>query len=91
MPLEPALVVQRFANRNAVKPSFQGAAPAEIANAAKGFQENFLSAVGRVRSVAEHPEDEVIDRRMIVGDEPVERRLRAGLQLVDEVGFIVAP
>src|SRR5882672_11757453 len=55
MPLEPALVVQRFTNRDAVKPSFQGTALAEIANAAKSFQENFLGAVGRVRSVAEHP------------------------------------
>jgi len=39
MPLEPAPVVQRFANGDAVKPSFQGAAPAEISNATKGFQE----------------------------------------------------
>jgi len=30
--------------------------------------------------------DEVIDRRMIVSDEPVEGRFRAGLQLVDEIG-----
>src|SRR5882724_1339302 len=91
MPLEPALVVQRFANGDAVKPSLQGAALAEIANSAKGFQENFLGAVGRVRGVAQHAKDEVINRRMIVGDEPVECRLRACLQLVDEVGFIVAP
>jgi len=72
MPLEPALVIQRFANRDAVKPSFQRAALAETANAAEGFQENFLSAVSRVRSIAQHPEDKVIDRGMIVGDEPVE-------------------
>src|SRR4029077_18270303 len=34
---------------------------------------------------------EVIDRRMVVRDEPVEGRLRARLQLVDEFGFIAAP
>ena len=89
--LEPALVIQRFANGDAVEPRFQRAALAEIANAAKGFQENFLGAVGGVGGIAEHAEDEVIDRGMIVGDEPVEGRLRAGLQLVDEIGFIAAP
>src|SRR5882762_4225668 len=77
MPLEPALVVQRFANGDAIEPGLQGAALAKIANAAKGLQENFLGAISRVRSVAQHAEDEVIDRRMIVGDEPVECRLRA--------------
>jgi len=91
MPLKPALVVQRLANGNAIEPSFQRAALAEIANAAKGLQENFLGAISSVRSVAQHAEDEVVDRRMIVGDEPVECRLRASLQLVDEFGFIVAP
>jgi len=28
---------------------------------------------------------------MIVSDEPVEGRLRAGLQLMDKIGFIAAP
>jgi hypothetical protein len=28
---------------------------------------------------------------MVVGDEPVEGRLRAGLQLMYEIGFIAAP
>src|SRR6267143_176006 len=91
MPLKPALVVQRLANGDAIEPSLQRAALAEIANAAKGLQENFLGAISRVRSVAQHAEDEVVDRRMIVGAEPVECRLRASLQLVDEFGFIVAP
>src|SRR5439155_18914607 len=80
--LEPALVIQRFANRDAVKPRFQRAALAEIANAAEGFQKNFLGAIGGIGSIAKHAEDEVIDRRMIVRDEPVESRLRASLQLV---------
>src|SRR5437899_11754303 len=88
---EPALVIQRFADGDAVEPRFQRAALAEIADAAEGLQENLLGAVGGVRSVAEHAEDKVIDRRMIVSDEPVEGRLRAGLQLIDEIGFIAAP
>jgi len=91
MALEPPLVIQRFADGDAVEPSFQRAALAESANAAEGFQENFLAAVGGIGSVAKHAEDEVIDRRMVVRDEPVEGRLRAGLQLVDKIGFIAAP
>lgn len=91
MALEPTLVIQRFANGDAVEPSFQGAALAEIANAAESLQENFLGAIGGVRSIAKHAEDKVIDRRMIVRDEPVESRLRARLELVDEFGFIAAP
>src|SRR5258706_11889719 len=89
--LEPALVIQRFANGDAVEPRFQRAALAEIANAAEGFQKDFLGAVGGIGSVAKHAEDQVIDRRMIVRDEPVEGRLRAGLQLMDEFGFIPPP
>src|SRR5438445_29784 len=61
------------------------------ANPAKGFQENFLGAVGGIGSIAEHAENEVIDRSMVVRDKPVEGRLRAGLQLMDEIGFIAAP
>src|SRR6202521_2045287 len=91
MALEPALVIQRFADGDAVEPCFQRAALVEFADAAEGLQENFLGAVGGIGSVAKHAEDEVIDRRMIVSDEPVEGRLRAGLQLVDEIGFIAAP
>ena len=88
---EPSLVIQRFADGDTVEPRFQRAALAEIADSTEGLQENFLGAVGGVRSVAEHAEDKVIDRCMIVSDEPVEGRLRARLQLVDEIGFIAAP
>src|SRR5437870_7756885 len=91
MALEPSLVIQGLSDGDAVEPRFQRAALAEIADAAEGLQENFLGAVSGVRSVAKHAEDEVIDRRMIVSDKPVESRLRAGLQLVDEIGFIAAP
>src|SRR5262249_49046349 len=88
MALEPALVVQRFSNGDAVEPSFQRAALAEVANAAEGLKKNFLGAIGGIGSVAKHAEDEVIDRRMVIGDEPVESRLRAGLQLLDEIRLI---
>jgi len=89
--LEPALVIQRFANRDAVEPRFQRAALAEITNSAEGFQEDFLGAVGGIGSIAEHAENKVIDRSVVVRDKPVEGRLRAGLQLMDEIGFIAAP
>src|SRR2546422_3403170 len=62
MPLEPALVIQSFANRDAIEPRLQRASPAEIPYAAESLQENFLRAVGSVGSVAEHAEDQVIDR-----------------------------
>src|SRR5260370_432606 len=91
MALEPTLVIQRFANGDAIEPSFQRAALAETADAAESLQKNFLGAVGGIGSVAQHAEDEVIDWRMIVRDEPVEGCRRAGLQLMDEFGFIAAP
>src|SRR5258705_5065783 len=91
MALEPALMIQRFADGDAVEPRFQRAALAEVANAPKGLQENFLGAIGGIGSVAKHAEDEVIDWRMLVSGEPVEGRLRSRLQLVDEIGFIAAP
>ena len=63
----------------------------ESANAAKGFQENFLSPVGGVGTVSKHAKNEVVNGTMIVRDQPVESRFRTGLQLDDEFGFIVAP
>ena len=91
MTLEPALVIESFANGDAIEPGLQRAALAEIANSAKRFQENFLSAVGGIGGISEHAEDEAIDRSVVMRDEPVEGSLRAGLQLVDEIGFIAAP
>jgi len=91
MAFEPAFMIQRLADGDAVEPRFQRAALAEMANAAKGLQENFLATVSGIGSVAKHAENEVIDRRMIVRDEPVEGRLRPRLQLMDEFGFIAAP
>src|SRR2546425_1145689 len=41
MAVEPALLIERFANRDPVEPRLQRAAPAESANSAKGFQKNF--------------------------------------------------
>ena len=91
MALEPALLVQRFANGDAIEPGLQGTALAELAYAAKSLQENFLRAIGGVRGVAQYAEDEVINRRVIVGDQPIEGRLRARLELMNEFGFTAAP
>src|SRR5271169_5581599 len=91
MALEPAFVIERLANGDAVNPGFQRAALAELANPPEGFQENFLRTVGRVGGIAEHAQNQVIDRGVVVGDQPVKCRFRAGLQLRDEFGFIAAP
>ena len=91
MALEPAAVIQRFANGDAVQPGLQGAALTEMANALECFQENFLGGIGGIGSVAEHAENQVKDGTVVVSDQPVEGRFRAGLQLGDKVGFISAP
>src|SRR5580700_2823918 len=52
--LEPAAMIERFADRDAVEPSLQGAALSKLADALEGFQENFLSGVGSVSGIAEH-------------------------------------
>ena len=91
MTVEPALLIERFANGDPVEPRLQRAAPAESANSAKGFQKNFLRGVGGVRHIAQHPENEVIDRAVVVGDEPVEGRLRTGLKLGHQFGLVPAP
>src|SRR5438046_2580199 len=89
--LEPALLVQRFADGDAIEPGLQGTALAELTDAAKGLQKNFLCAVGGVRGITEHAEDQVINRRMIMSGQPVEGRLRARLELVDKFRFAAAP
>ena len=91
MTLEPALVIQGFANGDTIEPSFQRAALAKIANSFKGFQENFLSGIGGVCRVSEHSQDEVVNRSVIVSDEPVECGFRARLQLGNEFAFVAAP
>src|SRR5208282_3802474 len=89
--LEPAAVVQRFANGDAVKPGLQRTAAAETPYAAKCLQENFLRRVGGVGRISQHAQAEAVHGTVIMGHQPVECRLRARLQLADESGFIVAP
>src|SRR4029077_4274779 len=72
MALEPAAIVESFANGDAIKPGLEGAALAKTANSFEGFQENFLSGIGGVCGIPEHSQDEVVDRPVVVGDEPVE-------------------
>src|SRR5262249_49866349 len=62
MPLEPALLIQRFANSDTVEPRFQRATLTELANPPKSFQENFLHAVDGIRNISEHGKDQVINR-----------------------------
>src|SRR5450755_3991943 len=91
MTLEPAAVIQSFADSDTVQPGFQGAATAETTNAAKRFQENFLGTIGSVGHLAKHAKYQVEDGSVVMGDQPVECRFRAGLQLDDQFGFIAAP
>src|ERR1700719_4601450 len=52
MAFEPALVVQVFADGDAVEPSLKRTAPTETANAAKRLQEDFLGAIGGVCDIS---------------------------------------
>jgi len=89
--LEPALVIQRFANGDAVKPSLKRTALAEVMYPAKGFEKNFLGSVGGVSGIAKHAEDQVIDRGVVVSDDPIECGFGAGLQLGNEFGLVATP
>src|SRR5271165_2842341 len=91
MPLEPAAMIQCFADGDAIEPGLEGAALAKVPNSLEGFQENFLSGIGSVSRITEHAEDEVVNRSVIMGDEPVEGGFRARLQLGDEFAFVAAP
>src|SRR5205814_6487545 len=57
MTLEPAAMVEGFANSDAVKPSLQRAALAKMANPFEGFKKNFLRAVCRVGRIGQHAEN----------------------------------
>jgi len=91
VPLEPAPVIQRFANGDAIQPSLQRTALPEAANATKSLEKHLLRAIGGVRRVTQHAEDEVVDRSVVVGYQPVKRSLRASLQLGDKLTFVAAP
>ena len=89
--LEPAAMIESFPDGDAIKPSLQRAALTKTANSLEGFQEDFLSGVGGIGGIAQHAEDQVIDRTVVVIDEPVEGSLRTGLQFGDKFGFVPAP
>src|ERR1700688_4733549 len=91
MAFEPAAVVEGFANGDTIEPSLQRTTLPKPANAAEGFQEDFLGSVGGVGNISEHAENKVVNGAMVVRDQPVEGRFRAGLQLDDEFTFIAAP
>src|ERR1700751_1224500 len=91
MTFEPAAMIQGLANGNAIQPRLQRTALTKVTDSFERFQEHFLSGVGSVGRIPQHAEDQVVDRGMVVGYQPVEGRFRAGLQLGDEVGFILAP
>ena len=57
MALEPAAVIERFADSDAVEPGLERAAAMEAANSLEGFQKNFLSSVGGIGSITEHADD----------------------------------
>ena len=85
--LEPALVVQGFADGDAIEPGLERTALAETANATKRLQEDFLGAIGGVCDIAEHAQDQVVDRAVIVGDQPVEGGFRNQPAARSRAGF----
>src|SRR5712671_1078764 len=91
MALEPTAMIEGLANGYAVEPSFQRTAVAEVSYPLEGLEKHFLRAVGRIGWVAQHAQDQIEHRGMVVGDEPVESGFRAGLELVDQFGFVTAP
>ena len=57
MALEPTAVIEGLANRDAVEPSFQRTAVAEISYPIEGLEKHFLGAVGRIGWIAQHAQD----------------------------------
>jgi len=88
---EPAAVIEGFANSDAVEPSLQLTALTKQANALEGLEKNFLRAVGGVSGIAQHAQDQVENRSVVVSNQPVECGFRAGLQLGDQFRFVTAP
>jgi len=87
----PAAMVESLPDADTVKPGFEGAAAAEIANTAKGAKENFLSNIGGVGAIGEDAVNQVVNAGVVVRDEPIESRLRTGLQLGDQLRLVVCP
>src|ERR1700735_3631849 len=91
MPPAPSPVIQRLANRNSVEPGLQRTAATESTDTTKRAQKNFLGYVGCVGCIRKNSINEVINRGVVIGDEPFESRVRAGLELSDQLRFIAAP
>jgi len=72
-------VIQGFADGDAIQPGFQRTALAKTSDSAKRFEKNFLRSVGSVRSVSQHAQDQVVDRTVVVGDQPIEGGFGTGL------------
>src|SRR5271170_7404439 len=68
-------------NGDAIQPRLQRTALPESANPAKGAQENLLRHVGGVGRIRKNAVNQVVHPGVIIGDQPVERRVRARLQL----------
>src|ERR1700719_313332 len=88
---QPAAVVQRFTDRDPVKPRLQRTAAAESANSAKRLQKYVLRNVGRVRGLRYHPRDKTVNRPGVVRHQPIEGLAGAALQLRHELGFVPGP
>jgi hypothetical protein len=74
-------MVQRLPHRDAIQPSLQRAALPEAADSAKRSQENLLRDVSGVSRVGKDAINQVVHPGVIVGDQPVECRVRARLKL----------
>ena len=87
----PAALIERFAHRNAIEPRPQRTSLSKSSYAAERLQEDLLGDIRGVIRVTEHPGHKPVHLAVVVGDEPVERRLGAAAQLRHELGFVPRP
>jgi hypothetical protein len=59
----------------------------EVPNAAKDFDEDFLSDVGGIARIGQDAIDEAVERLLIAGDEPGKRLLGSRFELLDDRSF----
>src|SRR5216683_4332189 len=91
MPPQPTPVVQRFADRDSVQPSFQGAAPPKSSNPLERLEKDVLRDIRSIERLGNDAYYKAIDRARIVGHQPVECRPGATLELRHELGFVLGP
>src|SRR5580704_12344732 len=91
MPPQPAPVIQRLADGDAVQPGLQRTPASETSNPAKRLEKNVLRDIGGVTGFRDHPGDEAVNGTGVVRYEPVERGAGATLQLRHELGFVLRP